>query len=64
MDEPWARASESPTCIHVITGAGLPEALQDNETFPPSTAISTLLEISIVGATNKRIVELILLRTK
>ena len=54
MDEPWGKTLESPTLVHVIIGGGFPEALQDNVTLLPSTAISIVLEISTDGATEER----------
>ena len=53
MDESWGKTVESPTRVHVITGFGLPEALQDNVKLLPSTTISVVLKISTVGATEE-----------
>ena len=53
MGEPWGKTVESPTRVHVITGFGLPEALQDNVKLLPSTTISVVLRISTVGATEE-----------
>ena len=54
IDEPWGKTLESPILVHVIIGGGFPEALQDNVTLLPSTAISIALEISTDGATEER----------
>ena len=54
MDEPRGKTLESPILVHVIIGGGFPEALQDNVTLLPSTAISIVLEMSIDGATEER----------
>ena len=44
----------SPILVHVISGVGLPEALQYNDTLLPSTAVSVVFEISTVGATENK----------
>ena len=53
MDDPWGKTLESPTRVHVITGEGFPEALQDNVTLLPSTIVRMVSEIFTNGATEE-----------
>ena len=50
-EEPSRKSFTSLILFHVMTGVGLPEALQANDTFLPSTTVSAVFDILTDGAT-------------
>ena len=51
---PTGKSFTSPSLFHVMTGVGLPEALQANDTFLPSRTVSAVFEILTDGATEEQ----------
>ena len=54
-EDVFERTSEPPTSVHVKTGSGLPDAIQNNVMLFLSTTMTVLFLISTDGGTEKPI---------